>query len=237
MAFATTRWSLILRAGTQDSDGARALDQLCRVYWPPVYALYRASGHGVDEAQDLTQGLFTDLLTRGDLASADPKRGRFRTFLRRCAQNYAANQRDRGQAQKRGGDRQIQSIEFGDEETRFRQEPLHRLDPAALFDRRWAQAIIETALDQLAGDENAAGRGALFERLRDSLDGAVPNTPWVEVAAQLGSSEGAVRVAAHRLRERFRERLLSAVRDTLGPAEEGDAGTSELTELLAALQP
>ena len=241
VAFDTTRWSLVLRAGTDDSDGARALDQLCQVYWPPVYALYRSLGSGMDEAQDLTQGLFADLLARGDLANADPARGRFRSFLRACAQNYAANQRDRKRAQKRGGNQPILSIDFGPEETRFRAEPIDRLDPAALFDRRWAQAIIETSLEQLAADEREAGRGPLFELLRSSLDGAVPKTPWVEVAAELGSSEGAVRVAAHRLRERFRERLLSAVRDTLGPGESGESGededNQELTELLAALRP
>ena len=235
MAFQTTRWSLIARAAKSDDGARQALDELCRVYWPPVYAMYRRDGVTADSARDLTQGLFANLLEREDFRKADPERGRFRSFLRTCAQNWLRNERDREQALKRGGDRLQFSLDTGEEEQRFLREPATELDAAAMFERRWAQIVIEQALAQLAGEEERAGRSQVFEILRPSLEGDTLEQSWAELAAQLRTTEGALRVAVHRLRKRFRERIESQVRDTLGDAD-GSLDHDELTELLAALQ-
>lgn len=234
VAFRTTRWSLIARASREDEVAASALDELCRIYWPAVYALYRGEGLGPEEARDLTQGLFLNLLERRDFGRADPDRGRFRAFLRTCARHWLANERRKDRTAKRGGDVAHFALDVDDEEQRRGREPVDRLDAAALFDRRWAQAVIEQALAGLEAEEREAGRGEVFEHLRPALGDVRPARPWADVAAGLGTTEGALRVAAHRLRKRFRERLEAEVRDTL--AEPGGDPGGELAELLEALQ-
>lgn len=233
MAFHTTRWSLIARATGDGGEARKALDELCRLYWPAVYAMYRAEGVESERARDLTQGLFADLLARDDLGRADPERGRFRAFLRTCARNWLANQHARDRAIQRGGGATTFSFDVTDEEQRLRHEPVSRLDAAAMFERRWAQAVIERALERLADEEQEAGRGAVFGVLRPSLEGDRLDRSWAELAVELGTTEGALRVAVHRLRKRFRERLEAEVRDTLADAS-GDG--DELAELLRALQ-
>jgi DNA-directed RNA polymerase specialized sigma24 family protein len=133
VAFQTTRWSLIARAKHSDDGARQALDELCRVYWPPVYAMYRGEGVAAEQARDLTQGLFASLLERQDLGKANPERGRFRSFLRTCARNWLLNERDRDQARKRGGDAKQFSLVIDEEEQRFLCEPATCLDAAAIF--------------------------------------------------------------------------------------------------------
>lgn len=220
------------RAARTDPDGARALDELCSIYWPPVYALYRRLGLDADAAGDLTQGLFAELLARGDLGRADPARGRFRAYLASCARHFLANERNRDRALKRGGGLRPLSLDLAGEESRLRLEPADQRDPAACFDRRWAEVLIESALAGLEEAERAAGRGASFELLRPVLDGDPPPAPWASLAERLGCSEGALKVAAHRLKQRFRERLTTAVRDTVAEADEVG---HELAVLLRAL--
>ncbi|MFK7741678.1 MAG: RNA polymerase sigma factor [Planctomycetota bacterium] len=256
MAFHTTRWSLVARArgaAAGHGEAAKALDELCRIYWPAVYALYRAEGHEPERAGDLTQGLFAALLERGDFDRPDRERGRFRSWLRSCARNWLHNERDRERAKKRGGGRQVVSLDAGSldtdrEEQRRIVEPVDRLDADALFERRWAQATIESALDQLRSEEQAAGRGVIFALVEPVLSGENPARSWAEAAAEIGTSEGALRVAAHRLRRRFRDRLIREVRDTLAdPVGGSGSGTAapglpaeseqaELAELLRALR-
>jgi RNA polymerase sigma factor (sigma-70 family) len=239
VAFRTTRWSLIARATRGDDEVAvRALDELCRIYWPAVYALYRGEGIAVEEARDLTQGLFTVLLERGDFGKADRERARFRSYLSACARHWLANQRDRERALKRGGGVALVPLVVDDdavagEERRLVREPIDARDAEAWFERRWAQALIEHALAGLAAEERAAGRGVVFDLVEPSLSGASPPRPWAELADELGTTEGALRVAAHRLRQRFRDRVAREVRETLGEdVSEGE----ELAVLLAALQ-
>lgn len=233
MPFHTTRWSLISRASRADEGARKALNELCQIYWPAVYAMYRAGGIGSDRARDLTQGLFADLLAREDFAKADQERGRFRTFLRTCARNWMHNERDREQAQKRGGATRTFSIDADTEERRLQHEPTSDQDAGAIFERRWAQAVIEQALETLCAEEQAAGRGRVFEVLRPALEGDRLARTWAEIAVDLKTTEGALRVAVHRLRQRFRVRLEVEVRDTL---TDHDMDGDELAELLAALQ-
>jgi RNA polymerase sigma-70 factor (ECF subfamily) len=232
VTFRTTRWSLVIRSQRPDPDGTRAFAELCATYWAPVYALYRHSGLQAADAEDLTQGLFAELLERGDLGRARPERGRFRAYLCSCARHFLANQRGRARAAKRGGGRLPLSLDLAGEESRLGLEPADRRDPAACFDRRWAEAVIETAFTALERSEREAGRGAQFDLLRPVLEGETPPAAWAKLAAEHGSSEGALKVAAHRLKQRFQKQLRAAVRDTVDAAE--DVG-DELAELLRAL--
>jgi len=233
MTFQSTRWTLVLRARSDDAPGREALEQLCAAYWQPVYVLYRRLGAGRDEAADLTQGLFADLLARGDLAKATPERGRFRSFLRACARNWWNNQRESANARKRGGGLPVVPLEPDDAESWLHAQPVDTLDPEALYERRWACSVLERAVWRLEQAEIAADRGALFARLRGVLDGGPPALPWAELARQLGATEGGLKVAAHRLKARMRDLLLAEVRETLAEAH---TSGEELQDLLSALQ-
>ena len=233
MTFQTTRWSLVLRARGQGADGTQALDQLLAAYWQPVYVFYRRLGADRDAAADLTQGLFTDLLTRGDLADAAPERGRFRAFLRTCARHWWTNERARALAHKRGGGAAMLPLQPDDAEAWLGAEPVDADSADALFERRWATTVLDRAVWQLEQEELAAGRRAQFAVLRQCLDGSPPPRPWAELAAELATTEGALKVAAHRLKARFRACVVTEVHETL---PDGCAPGEELQELLAALQ-
>jgi RNA polymerase sigma-70 factor (ECF subfamily) len=233
VTFQTTRWSLIRRAAAPGAAGEQALGELLAAYWQPVYVYYRRLGARRDDAADLTQGLFADLLARGDLAMADPERGRFRTFLRTCARNWWQNERERAAARKRGGGVRLLSLEPDDAEAWLAVQPVEVLDAEALFERRWACTVLDRAVWRLEQDELAADRHAQFAVLRAVLDGSPPPRPWAELARTLDTTEGALKVAAHRLKARFRDLLAAEVRETL--TDEVAAG-GELQELLAALQ-
>lgn len=220
-----------MRAGRSDAAGASALGELCGHYWQPVYWLYRRRGVDAELAADLTQGLFAHLLERGDFARADPARGRFRTFLRTCAEHWLAKHYEREHAHKRGGAVQVVSLDAGAEETRLRLEPIDNLTPEAVFERRWASAVFERALQRLEREERDARRERQFAVLRDVLDGNPPPRPWAELARELDVGESALKVAAHRLKARLREALCAEVRDTL---PDDVAPGEELRELLAA---
>ena len=233
VTFQTTRWSLILRARQPDRAGEQALGELLAAYWQPVYVYYRRLGAARDDAADLTQGLFADLLARGDLADADPGRGRFRTFLRTCARHWWHNERDRARAQKRGGGVDPLRLDAEDAEAWLAGPAVDLLDAEAVFERRWATAVIERAMWRLEQDELAADRHRQVALLQVVLDGSPPPRPWAELARELATTEGALKVAAHRLKARFRDLLTAEVRETL--ADGGVAG-NELQELLASLQ-
>jgi RNA polymerase sigma-70 factor (ECF subfamily) len=233
VTFQTTRWSLILRARAGDAAGAEALDQLLAAYWQPVYVFYRRLGADRDAAADLTQGLFADLLSRGDLRTATPERGRFRSYLRSCARHFHARERERAAAHKRGGHLTHVPIDRDAAEAWLGAEPVDADDAEAVFERRWAQTVLDRALWRLEQEELAAGRSAQFALLRANLDGTPPQRPWAELAAGLDTSEGALKVAAHRLKAHFRACVTAEVRETL--ADAAVAG-DELRELLVALQ-
>lgn len=231
--FATTRWSVVRAAGLgEGSAGQEALSVLCQTYWYPLYAFLRRHGHQPAEAQDLTQAFFTHLLEGRVLAAADAARGRFRSFLLQSLKNFLSTERRRRFAQKRGGGRRMLSLDFPSGEERYRLEPADPLTPERLFDRRWALMLLEEALAQLQWEYESTGRGELFAALQPHLQGEPDALPFVELGRRLESSEGAIKVAAHRLRRRYRELLRQQIAETVSTPEEVD---DELRDLQNAL--
>jgi RNA polymerase sigma-70 factor (ECF subfamily) len=231
--FATTRWSLVLAAGLGGTpDAARALAALCESSWYPLYAEARRRGFGAEEASDRVQGFFARLLESDGIAVADPARGRFRSFLLAAFGHFLANEWDRQRAKKRGGDRKIASLDARDGELRLFREPAHESTPERVFDRRWALALIERALGRLESEYARAGKAAVFAALKPALGGD-RGVPYADLARTLGISEGAVKVAMHRLRARAGELIRDEVAQTVGSPEEVD---DELRLLFAALE-
>lgn len=231
--FATTRWSLVLAAGKAPTADARAaLSTLCGLYWYPLYAFARRSSASPDEAADLTQGFFAQFLEKNDLSSADPSRGRFRTWLLACFKHFSVNARVHARAQKRGGGLTEFSIDGTDAEGRYQVEPSHQLTADRLYERRWTLSLLEQAHEKLRAEYAAGGKLALFDALKGSLMGE-PGAPYAELGLQLGMSEGAIKVAVHRLRKRHQALVLAVVAETVERPEDVDA---ELRELLANLE-
>ena len=228
--FHTTRWSMVLHA-RGDSAGAQAsLAQLCGVYWYPLYAFVRRQGMSGHDAQDLTQEFFARLLAKGWLGDVERERGRFRSFLLAAMRHLLANEWDRSRAKKRGGGAAMLALDAMSAETRYRHEPADTQTAEKFFDRRWALTLLDQVLARLRGEMTAAGRLADFEALKFCLTGE--KTAYAEVARTLGMTEGAVKVAVHRLRERYRALLRAEIAETVATAEEVDG---EMRHLLAAL--
>ncbi len=229
MAFKTTRWSLVIAAG---AEAPSALSELAERYWYPLYAFARHQGRGESDAQDLVQTLFAVLLETGALRTADPERGRFRTFLLTVFKRMMAKEYEKERALKRGGGQTILSLDFERGEERFRLEPIDRLTPERLFERGWALTLLEKVLRDLEAEYGRDGHSALFTELRGFLvAGSLPPTQ-VEVAERLDMTPSAVRVALHRLRQRYRDRLRREIAHTVAdPADIGD----EIRHLMDAL--
>jgi len=232
--FATTHWSVVLTAG-QGEEEARgaALEKLCRTYWYPLYAYARRCGNAPADAEDLTQGLFERLLSRGALAEVAPERGRFRSFLLACFNHHASDERDRARRLKRGGKREFISLDALDAEDRYRHEPIDKFDPEKLFERRWALTALERVLNRLKGELTAAGKEKLFAHLQAFVTSDGGTVRQAEIAERLGLSENAVAVAVHRLRQRYRELLREEVAQTVADPAEVD---EEMRHLRAALR-
>jgi RNA polymerase sigma-70 factor (ECF subfamily) len=221
--FAITRWSIVLRAGRADDAGAQdALERLCRAYWYPLYAHVRRRGHSAADAQDLTQGFFARLLERQTLAFADPARGRFRSFMLTALDHFVADEWNRSRAQKRGGGREPVSIDAALAEKRSDMEPVDDEAPDKAFDRRWALAVLDSVLARLEDEYRRTGRGDVFEALRPALAGPRETLPYSELARQLGQTEGAVKIAVHRLRKRYRVILEDTIADTVTSRAEAE---------------
>lgn len=231
--FVTTQWSRVFNASHPPSpEGAEALASLCQNYWYPLFAHVRRRGVGPEDAQDLTQAFFERLLEKRWLRDADPSRGRFRTFLLTALNHFLANEWDKSRALKRGGGLQRVTFDTPSAETRFQGEPQSQVTPETEFNRRWALALLDRVLQRLRDDYEEDGKGRLFEHLKDTLEGGRSEIPHAQLALKLGLSEGAVRVAAHRLRQRYRELLRLEISRTVDTVEEVE---SELRELFTAL--
>lgn len=220
--FATTQWSLVLAAAGErgSAAGDEALARLCALYWYPVFAFVRRRGHAAPEAEDLTQGFFARLIEKGDLAGADRARGRFRSFLLSACQHYLANEHDRAVAQKRGGRRAPLSIDVADAEQRYAGALAHGETPELLYERQWCLTLLGGVLGDLQDEYEATGRGRLFERLKRFLTGEDDPGTCAEAGRELDMTEGAVRVAVHRLRNRYRETLRATVAATVASEAE-----------------
>ena len=232
--FATTRWTLVAAAqGAGTPEAQAALADLCRLYWYPLYAYVRRRGHDHHQAQDLTQAFFARLLEKNDLTAADQTRGRFRSFLLTACQHFLLNQLDHDTARKRGGGKAHVPLDFAGADGRYAAEPAHDDTPERLFDRRWALELLDQALAELRQEYAAAGEAKqrLFEALSPVVGGEA-EASYTQVGEKLGMSEGAVKVAAHRLRKRCRELLREAVAQTVADPAEVD---EELRHLLAAV--
>jgi DNA-directed RNA polymerase specialized sigma24 family protein len=219
--FATTQWSLVLAAGQREPGaGNEALARLCALYWPPVFAFVRRKGYGVAEAEDLTQGFFARLIEKGDLAHADRARGRFRSFLLTACQHHMSHERERAAARKRGGDLPILSIDAADAEERYGRHLAHGETPEAVYERQWCMTLLAGVLDDRRDEYAATGRERTFDGLKRFLGGE--DAGYADVSRELGITEGAARVAVHRLRARYRETLRATVAATVATEAEVD---------------
>ena len=231
--FALTRWSVVLAAGSRDTTQSReALEKLCRAYWPPIFAFVRRQGHSSHDAQDLTQEFFTRLLSKNYLGAVDRTRGKFRSFLLASLKHFLANEWDKAGAQKRGGHQVLIPINVQSAETSYAVDPADGMTPEKLFERRWAVTLLDQVLAGLRAEYEGEGKAELFEQLKSTLTGERRNIRYAEIGARLAMSEGAVKVAVHRLRQRYRELLRSAIADTVSSPEEVE---SEIRALFSAL--
>jgi RNA polymerase sigma-70 factor (ECF subfamily) len=231
--FPTTRWSRVARAGGPPTPEARAaLAELCTAYWYPLYAFVRRKGFEPDQAADLVQGTFAALLARQGLAGVAPERGHFRSYLRAACIHHIADCRHRDRAARRGGGRAPVAIDRLGAEGRYAAEPAHELTAERLFDRRWSTSLLEIAVGRLEAEMAAAGKADLCARLLPALTGGRGETSHATIAAELGMTPGAVKMAASRLRRRYGELLREEITRTLAdPADVED----EIKALFAAL--
>lgn len=229
-----TAWSVVLAAGATDSLVARpALQKLCSTYWYPLYSFVRRQGHDATESEDITQGFFASLLARNAFQGLDPARGRFRTFLLAAMRNHMANLRAHDRAQKRGGGEAPVPLDAATAEGRFTLEPSDSaLTPERAYDRQWALSLMDASYRRLRAEYAAGGRAALLDELRATLEGDAVDGGYASAAARLGMTEGAVKVAVHRLRQRYRQVLREEVAGTTGTADEAE---DEMRVLLEAL--
>jgi RNA polymerase sigma factor (sigma-70 family) len=233
-AFVTTHWSVVLSARRKDSpQSAAALETLCRTYWYPLYAYVRRQGHSPPDAQDLTQEFFARLLQKDYLKAAAREKGRFRTFLIVALKRFLANEWDRLRAQKRGGGQPLLSLDADLAEQRYRIEPAATATAERIFERRWALTLLDHTLQRLRDEFAAAGKADEFDRLKSCLTAERGEISYAEIAAALSLSEGAVRVAVHRLRKRFREVFREEIAHTVSSPEEIEGEVRYLMSVLA----
>jgi RNA polymerase sigma-70 factor (ECF subfamily) len=232
--FATTHWSVVVEAGQSDSPKAsQAMAQLCQTYWYPLYAYVRRKGYQAPDAQDLTQDFFARLLSGNYVAGADRRRGKFRSYLLGALEYFLAREWRRAHAEKRGGGRPNFSLDEVDAENRYLLEPADELTPAKIFDRRWATILLDLAMARLAEECQASGKGDLFEAVKPLLSGDSADASYAEIARSLNMTEGALKVAVHRLRQRYGESVRAEIAQTVvNPAELDE----ELHYLFAALR-
>lgn len=230
MGFPTTHWTRVLDAGKGGADLSRqALDDLCRIYWSPLYAFLRRQGQSPHDAKDLTQGFLARVIAREDLGQVGPEKGRFRTFLLTSLRNFTIKRALHDKAQKRGGAAVPLTID-GEEGERLCGPDLSAESPELAFDRRWCRTVLGQALQRLQDEQRARGKQSTYEVLSRFLDGAAPGD-YEAAAAQLGTTSGAVAVMMHRLRARLQELVRAEVAQTVGSADRLDEEMKYLMEV------
>ncbi len=228
--FATTHWSVVVAAaGTQGEEKDAALTVLCETYWYPIYAYARRCGSAAEDARDLTQGFFARLLEKNGLSGADASRGRFRAYLLGAFRHFLSDERDRARALKRGGDRLVLDGEYA--EQRFITEPGDS-DPEKAFERSWARTLLETVVERLRSEYEGGAKAEVFDCLKPALSGELERS-YRELAQEIGTTEGALKVAVHRVRRRFGELLRREIAHTLSDTDEVEEEIRGLFDALA----
>ena len=232
--FALTRWSVVLAAGRNNSTHAQeSLEKLCQTYWQPLYSFVRRQGYGPHDAEDLTQQFFARLLEKNYLGTVDRAKGRFRSFLLASLKHFLANEWDKARAQKRGGKQVLISIDAGSAETWYGLEPAEKTTADKVFERRWALTLLDQVLARLRAEYGLDKKTKLFEHLKSTLTGERSSLRYGEIAVRMGMTEGAVKVAVHRLRQRYREILREEIAHTVSEPEQIE---EEIRALFSALE-
>jgi RNA polymerase sigma factor (sigma-70 family) len=233
--FATTHWSVVLAAGDSSAPQHReALSTLCQRYWFPLYAYLRRRGHNIHQAEDWTQAFFAQMLEKQYLTKVEPKPGKFRSFLLTALKHFLSKERDRAMALKRGGAQIIMPLDFKKAENKYSIEPVSELSPEKLFEKSWALTVLQQTMDRLEAESAKTNKKKLFDSLKVYLSVEKSSIPYSDVATELDMTEGAVRVAVHRLRRQYRELLRNEIIQTVATEEEID---EEIRDLFTALAP
>ncbi|PYJ08885.1 MAG: RNA polymerase subunit sigma-24 [Verrucomicrobia bacterium] len=233
-SFDHTNWFTVKQAGepaSARSDAAKA--SFCKTYWYPIYFYVRRQGHGPEDAQDLTQEFFARMFEKNYLHTANPDKGKFRSFLLTMLKRFLADEWDRSRRQKRGGGAETISIDAQDTEFRYRNEPADELTPEKAFERRWASNLMEQVLSRLKHECVASGKATVFEELKPFLTCDDDRVPCAEAARKLHITEGNLKVTVHRLRQRYRDLLRAEIAQTVATPEQVE---EEVQDLLAAFQ-
>ena len=233
-AFPPTQWTMVISAQNDDSgERSRALEQICRTYWHPIYAYARKRSYSPQDAEDITQGFFAHLLQTGGFGNVHERKGKLRTFLLVSVRNFMTNEWAKRKAQKRGGGAQLLSIDLNDAEDHMCLEPTDDLTPEAVFERHWATTMLQTVMGRLQAVFENEGKETQFDALKEFLALGRGERTYAQVAEDLGLSESGVKVAVHRMRKRYRELLLEEISGTLEPGESAEA---ELRYLFGVFQ-
>ncbi len=232
-SFKTTQWTMVIDAGKQGETQQKALAELCASYWYPLYAYVRREGYGEEDAKDLTQGFFEVLLTREDLRSVNPKKGRFRSYLLAGLKNHLRGEHRKRKAAKRGSGAVALSLDDEDWEGRYQAEPSHDVTPEYLYHRSWAVSLLARTLKSLEAEYVQRGRGEVFTALKPALSYGAKAGDHKKAGALLGMTAEAMGIALHRMRQRYGQVLRSEVQATVGKDDDVDAELHYLLGVLA----
>jgi RNA polymerase sigma factor (sigma-70 family) len=232
-AFTTTHWSVVLEAQGESPAAHEALEKLCRTYWRPIYAFLRRQGVSPEEAEDITQGFFAQLLERRKFSAVRKEKGRLRSFLLGALKYFLADEQRRARAIKRGKGQRLIPLEELRADERIEMEPADPVTAEMIYERRWALTVLERVLSRLKDEYSAAGNAALFDSLKELLPDEPGATSQAEIAARLGMIENAVRQAFYRFRQRYQSLLREEIAHTV--ATPGDI-EDELRHLIAVLE-
>jgi RNA polymerase sigma-70 factor (ECF subfamily) len=232
-SFTTTRWSVVLEAQTESPTAQQALEKLCRIYWPPIYSFVQGKGFDSEEAKDLTQEFFADLLEHRNLSAVRKEKGRFRSYLLGALKYFLADERRRAMAIKRGRGQRFIPLEELNGDERIRIEPADSLTAEQIYERRWASTLLERVLGLLKNEYVSAGNSTLFDCLKQLLPDEPGSPSQADIAGQLGMTSNAVRQAFHRFRQRYQLLLREEIAHTV--ATPGDV-EDELRHLIAVVR-
>lgn len=231
--FKTTHWSLVLLAARDDTPrAAHALNELCRIYWYPLFAFVRRSGQNPHDAEDAVQGFFAHLLESNWLTTADRSKGKLRSWLLSSLKYFLTNEWRARQAKKRGGGQEIISFDAHEAEQRYKLEPPDFTSPDALYDYNWAQSMMFEATKRLESAERASGLGDRFTLIKDCLYGQRADVPLAQLAERSGTTEAALKSAIVRLRQRWRSLLREVVAETVAAPDQTEGELRNLTAIL-----